>query len=354
MPTSKRLNVAVVGATGMVGHEMLRVLAQRHFPSDRVVALASERSKGMTVPFNGSALKVEPLDEKAFQGIDIALFAASGDIALMYGPLAAEAGALVIDNSSAWRMKENVPLVVPEVNSEDIRDNEGIIANPNCCAIPLAVVLYPLKRAVGLERVLISTYQSASGAGRVLVEELEDQTKAIAEGSEPQAVAYPYQLAYNVVPGGWRPEPDGYNEEEVKIVNETRKILHMPELRISATCVRVPVPIGHGESVFLETTEKITADQARTLFGSSPGIVVEDDPHARLYPTPHGVAGKDEVYVGRIRNDASTKNGLAVWIVSDNLRKGAALNAVQIAEQAVEMGVTAARATRRRTWGDES
>jgi aspartate-semialdehyde dehydrogenase len=338
----------------MVGHEMLRVLAQRHFPSDRVVALASERSKGMTVPFNGSALKVEPLDEKAFQGIDIALFAASGDIALMYGPLAAEAGALVIDNSSAWRMKENVPLVVPEVNSEDIRDNEGIIANPNCCAIPLAVVLYPLKRAVGLERVLISTYQSASGAGRVLVDELEDQTKAIAEGSEPQAVAYPYQLAYNVVPGGWRPEPDGYNEEEVKIVNETRKILHMPELRISATCVRVPVPIGHGESVFLETTEKITADQARTLFGSSPGIVVEDDPHARLYPTPHGVAGKDEVYVGRIRNDASTKNGLAVWIVSDNLRKGAALNAVQIAEQAVEMGVTAARATRRRTWGDES
>ena len=338
----------------MVGHEMLRVLAQRHFPSDRVVALASERSKGMTVPFNGSALKVEPLDEKAFQGIDIALFAASGDIALMYGPLAAEAGALVIDNSSAWRMKDNVPLVVPEVNSEDIRDNEGIIANPNCCAIPLAVVLYPLKRAVGLERVLISTYQSASGAGRVLVEELEDQTKAIAEGSEPQAVAYPYQLAYNVVPGGWRPEPDGYNEEEVKIVNETRKILHMPELRISATCVRVPVPIGHGESVFLETTEKITADQARTLFGSSPGIVVEDDPHARLYPTPHGVAGKDEVYVGRIRNDASTKNGLAVWIVSDNLRKGAALNAVQIAEQAVEMGVTAARATRRRTWGDES
>jgi aspartate-semialdehyde dehydrogenase len=338
----------------MVGHEMLRVLAQRHFPSDRVVALASERSKGMTVPFNGSALKVDPLDEKAFQGIDIALFAASGDIALMYGPLAAEAGALVIDNSSAWRMKENVPLVVPEVNSEDIRDNEGIIANPNCCAIPLAVVLYPLKRAVGLERVLISTYQSASGAGRVLVDELEDQTKAIAEGSEPQAVAYPYQLAYNVVPGGWRPEPDGYNEEEVKIVNETRKILHMPELRISATCVRVPVPIGHGESVFLETTEKITADQARTLFGSSPGIVVEDDPHARLYPTPHGVAGKDEVYVGRIRNDASTKNGLAVWIVSDNLRKGAALNAVQIAEQAVEMGVTAARATRRRTWGDDS
>jgi aspartate-semialdehyde dehydrogenase len=339
MPTSKRLNVAVVGATGMVGHEMLRVLAQRHFPSERVVALASERSKGLSVSYNGGSISIDPLDENSFKGIDIALFAASSDIALMYGPLAAEAGALVIDNSSAWRMKENVPLVVPEVNSDDIRDNEGIVANPNCCAIPLTVILNPLKRAVGLERVLVSTYQSASGAGRALVDELEEQTKAIAAGTEPQAVAYPYQLAYNVVPGGWRPEPEGYNEEEVKIVNETRKILHMPELRITATCVRVPVPIGHGESVFVETTRKITADEARTLFGSAPGVMVEDDPHAKLYPTPHGVAGKDEVYVGRIRNDASTKNGLALWLVSDNLRKGAALNAVQIAEQAIEMGV---------------
>jgi aspartate-semialdehyde dehydrogenase len=339
MPTSKRLNVAVVGATGMVGHEMLRVLAQRHFPSERVVALASERSKGLSVSYNGGSISIDPLDENSFKGIDIALFAASSDIALMYGPLAAEAGALVIDNSSAWRMKENVPLVVPEVNSDDIRDNEGIVANPNCCAIPLTVILNPLKRAVGLERVLVSTYQSASGAGRALVDELEEQTKAIAAGTEPQAVAYPYQLAYNVVPGGWRPEPEGYNEEEIKIVNETRKILHMPELRITATCVRVPVPIGHGESVFVETTRKITADEARTLFGSAPGVMVEDDPHAKLYPTPHGVAGKDEVYVGRIRNDASTKNGLALWLVSDNLRKGAALNAVQIAEQAIEMGV---------------
>jgi len=339
MPTSKRLNVAVVGATGMVGHEMLRVLAQRHFPSERVVALASERSKGLSVGYNGGSISIDLLDEKSFKGIDIALFAASTDIALIYGPLAAEAGALVIDNSSAWRMKENVPLVVPEVNSDDIRDNEGIVANPNCCAIPLTVILNPLKQAVGLERVLVSTYQSASGAGRALVDELEDQTKAIAAGTEPQAVAYPYQLAYNVVPGGWRPESEGYNEEEVKIVNETRKILHMPELRITATCVRVPVPVGHGESVFVETTRKITADEARTLFGSAPGVMVEDDPHAKLYPTPHGVAGKDEVYVGRIRNDASTKNGLALWLVSDNLRKGAALNAVQIAEQAIEMGV---------------
>jgi aspartate-semialdehyde dehydrogenase len=354
MPTSKRLNVAVVGATGMVGNEMLRVLAQRNFPTERIAALASERSKGLTVAYNGSSLKVESLDEKAFKGIDIALFATSSDLALMYGPIAAEAGALVIDNSSAWRMKDNVPLVVPEVNIDDIRENEGIIANPNCCTIPLTVILNPLKKAVGLERVLVSTYQSASGAGRALVDELEDQTKAIAAGTEPQVVSYPYQLAYNVVPGGWRAEDGGFNEEEIKIVNETRKILHMPELRITATCVRVPVPIGHGEAVFLETTEKITADQARTLFGSSPGIVVEDDPHAKLYPTPHGVAGKDEVYVGRIRNDSSTANGLALWLVSDNLRKGAALNAVQIAEQAIEMGLITAGATRHRASSDQT
>jgi len=321
---------------------MLRVLAQRQFPSERVIALASERSKGLTVPYNGSSLKVEELSEAAFKGIDVALFAASGDIALMYGPVAAESGALVIDNSSAWRMKENVPLVVPEVNGDDISDNEGIIANPNCCAIPLTVALNPLKKMAGLERVLVSTYQSASGAGRALVDELEEQTKAIADGKEPPVAAYPYQLAYNVVPGGWRLEADGYNEEEVKIVNETRKILHDPELRITATCVRVPVPIGHGESVFLETTEKITADDARTLLGNAPGIVVQDDPHARLYPTPHDVAGKDEVYIGRIREDASTRHGLLLWIVSDNLRKGAALNAVQIAEQAIQLGALGA------------
>jgi aspartate-semialdehyde dehydrogenase len=323
----------------MVGQEMLRVLAQRKFPSERILALASERSKGLTIQYNGSSITVEPLEENAFKGIDVALFATSGDLALIHGPAAAESGALVIDNSSAWRMKQNVPLVVPEVNSDDIKDNEGIIANPNCCTIPLTVVLNPLRTAVGIERVVMSTYQSASGAGRALVDELEEQTKAIAEGTEPPVVAYPYQLAYNVVPGGWRPEPDGYNEEETKIVNETRKILHNPDLRIVATCVRVPVPVGHGEAVFIETRDKITADEARTLFGESPGIVVEDDPHAKIYPTPHHVAGKDEVYVGRIREDPSTSHGLALWIVSDNLRKGAALNAVQIAERAIELGV---------------
>jgi len=339
VPTSKRLNVAVVGATGIVGQEMLKVLAQRGFPAERVLPLASERSKGLTVAYNGSRLSIEPLREDSFKGIDIALFAASSDIALMFAPIAVEAGAIVIDNSSAWRMRPNVPLVVPEVNPDDIAANEGIIANPNCCAIPLTVALNPIHKKVGVERVLVSTYQSASGAGKGLVDELEDQTRAIAAGSEPQANIYPYQLAYNVVPGGWRPEADGYNEEEIKIANETRKIMHLPDLRIAATCVRVPVPIGHGESVFVETHDPLSPEEAREILGSAPGLIVEDDPHAKLYPTPNGVAGKDEVYVGRIRKDPSTARGLAMWVVSDNVRKGAALNAVQIAEKALEKGL---------------
>jgi aspartate-semialdehyde dehydrogenase len=338
VPTSKRLNVAVVGATGMVGQEMLRVLGQRRFPAGRILALASERSKGATVAYNGSAIEVELLHEESFRDIDVALFAASGEIATIYGPIAAKAGALVIDNSSAWRMKPDVPLVVPEVNGADIPKHQGIIANPNCCAIPLTMVLNPLLHQAGLERVLVSTYQSASGAGKALVDELEQQTRAIASGAEPQANVYPHPLAYNVVPGGWRIEPEGYNEEEVKIVNETRKILHLPQLRIAATCVRVPVPIGHGESVFIETTRKISAAEARALLEHAPGVLVQDDPETKLYPTPYQVAGNDEVYVGRIRNDPSTGHGLALWIVSDNLRKGAALNAVQIAEEAIRLG----------------
>ncbi|HEY8642038.1 MAG TPA: aspartate-semialdehyde dehydrogenase [Candidatus Dormibacteraeota bacterium] len=340
MPSPTReLSIAVVGATGMVGQEMLRILAQRGVGSKRMKALASERSAGMDVPYNGSRIPVEVLGEKAFEGVDLALFMASSDVALMYAPIAAESGALVIDNSSAWRMKENVPLVVPEVNPDDIRDNEGIVANPNCCAIPLTVVLKPLQDRVGLERVLVATYQSASGAGKALVDELEEQTRALAEGRKPEVNVYSHQLAHNVVPGGWKPEAEGYNEEEVKIVAESRKILHQPDLRITASCVRVPVPIGHGESVFVETKETISAAEVRELLGSSPGVIVQDDPHARLFPTPNEVAGRDEVYVGRIRNDLSSSRGIVLWVVADNLRKGAALNAWQVAEKAIEMGV---------------
>ena len=336
---SQRLNVAVVGATGVVGQEMLKVLSQRRFPASSIRAISSERSAGTEVAFNGSKIKVEPLREGSFKGVDLALFAASSDVALIHAPAAVEAGAFVVDNSSAWRMKENVPLVVPEVNADDIKHGEGIIANPNCCAIPLTVVLGPLRKRAGLERVRVATYQSASGAGKALVDELAEQTRAIADGKKPSVTVYSHQLAYNVVPGGWRPEAEGYNEEEMKIVAETRKILHERDLRIAATCVRVPVPVGHGEAVFVELSEKLTVPEVRELLGSAPGVIVEDDPKAKIYPTPAEVAGKDEVYVGRIRPDLSSSRGLALWVVSDNLRKGAALNAVQIAERALHMGV---------------
>lgn len=323
----------------MVGQEMFRVLAQRKFPVAKLKALASDRSTGMTVRSNGHAVEVETLNDDSFRDVDLALFSAGADVSLMYAPLAVESGALVVDNSSAWRMKENVPLVVPEVNPDDIRESEGIIANPNCCTIPLTVVLEPLRREAGVERVLVSTYQSASGAGKKLVDELEDQVRALATGRTPEATVYSHQLAYNVVPGEWTPDQEGYNEEEIKLVNESRKILHDPGLRIAATCVRVPVPVGHGESVFVELGRMVSADDIRTILGDAPGVLVEDDPAARIYPTPASVAGKDEVYVGRIRNDLSSSHGIVFWIVSDNLRKGAALNAVQIAERALEMGV---------------
>ena len=333
------LHVAVVGATGMVGQEMFRVLRQRKFPVARLKALASERSAGSEVRWNGSAVPVEALGEGSFEGVDVALFSAGAGVSLAHAPAAVEAGALVIDNSSAWRMKEHVPLVVPEVNAADIAAGEGIIANPNCCAIPLTVVLEPLRRAAGLERVVVATYQSASGAGKVLVDELEEQTRAIAGGDAIETRAYPHQLANNVVPGGWPAEDGGYNEEEVKIVNEIRKILHAPELRAVATCVRVPVPVGHGEAVFLETGRELDLDEARAILDTAPGVVVRDGPGDQDYPTPASTAGTDEVFVGRIRRDGSTPRGLALWIVSDNLRKGAALNAVQIAERALEMGI---------------
>src|SRR5215831_8811028 len=333
------LNVAVVGATGVVGREMVRVLKQRKFPVAGLKALASERSAGSDLRWNGTAVGVEVLADDSFYGVDLALFSAGSGVSLAYAPIAAEAGALVIDNSSAWRMKENVPLVVPEVNPGDIRDSEGIIANPNCCAIPLTVVLEPLRQAAGLERVVVATYQSASGAGKALVDELEQQTRAIAAGDEPEVRIYPHQLAQNVVPGGWPAEQDGYNEEEVKIVNETRKILHDAGLRVVATCVRVPVPVGHGEAVFVETERELDPAEARAILRGAQGVVVVDGTGAADYPTPASTAGTDEVYVGRIRKDASTSRGLALWIVSDNLRKGAALNAVQIAERALDMGM---------------
>jgi aspartate-semialdehyde dehydrogenase len=318
---------------------MLRVLEQRRFPVSKLKPLASEHSAGSAVGWNGSSVPVEVLDAHSFDGVHLALFGTGADVSRTYVPIAARAGALAVDNSSAWRMASGVPLVVPEVNPGDISAGGGIIANPNCCSIPLTVVLEPLRRAAGLERVVVSTYQSASGGGRALVEELEAQSAALAEGRQPQARVYPHQLAMNVVPGGWALEDDGWNEEERKIVNEVRKILHEPELRIVATCVRVPVPIGHGEAVFVETRRELGVDEARSILRAAEGVVLQDGPGDQDYPTPATVAGTDEVYVGRVRRDPSSSRGLVLWVVSDNLRKGAALNAVQIAERALEMGI---------------
>jgi aspartate-semialdehyde dehydrogenase len=336
---TRSLSVAVVGATGVVGREMFRILEQRAFPVGKLKALASKRSVGAQVRCDGHTVAVEELTEASFQGVDLALFSAGSSASLHYAPIAAEAGALVVDNSSAWRMQANIPLVVPEVNPGDIRESEGIIANPNCCAIPLTVALEPIRRRVGLRRVVVSTYQSASGAGKDLVDELEEQTRAVAAGEPAHHQVYPHQLAYNVVPGGWPMEDEDYNEEEIKLLNETRKILHLPDLPLAATCVRVPVPVSHAESVFLETEEPLTPARARQILVHASGVMVVDDPQHQGYPTPAAVAGTDDVYVGRIRRDLSRENGLALWIVADNLRKGAALNAVQVAERAIQEGV---------------
>ena len=336
---TRSLSVAVVGATGVVGREMFRILEQRAFPvgSSRrwPPSARSERRFAAT----GTRSPSKSYTEASFQGVDLALFSAGSSASLHYAPIAAEAGALVVDNSSAWRLQANIPLVVPEVNPGDIRESEGIIANPNCCAIPLTVALEPIRRRVGLRRVVVSTYQSASGAGKDLVDELEEQTRAVAAGEPARHQVYPHQLAYNVVPGGWPMGDEDYNEEEIKLLNETRKILHLPDLPLAATCVRVPVPVSHAESVFLETEEPLTPARARQILVHAPGVMVVDDPQHQGYPTPAAVAGTDDVYVGRIRRDLSRENGLALWIVADNLRKGAALNAVQVAERAIQEGV---------------
>ena len=335
--------VAVVGATGNVGREMLTILAERTFPADEVIALASRRSMGVEVSFGDKILKIKTLEHLDFSDVDICLMSAGSPVAKEWAPKIAAAGAVVIDNSSCWRYEADVPLIVPEVNADAIVDfrKRGIIANPNCSTAQLVVALKPLHDKAKIKRVVVATYQSASGAGRALVEELEEQTRALAGGAAPEAREYPHQLAHNVVPGGWPVEDgdEGYNEEEVKILNETRKILHAPDLRAVATCVRVPVPVGHGEAVFVETERELSADEAREVLRTAEGVVVQDGPGPQDYPTPAAVAGTDGVYVGRIRRDLSASRGLAMWVVSDNLRKGAALNAVQIAERALRMGL---------------
>ena len=331
-------NVAVVGATGAVGSTMIRVLEERGFPVTELRPLASARSAGKIIDYLGKPFEVQELTENSFEGIQIALFSAGGQRARDFAPAAVEAGAVVIDNSSAFRMDPNVPLVVPEVNEADIAGNDGIIANPNCVAAPLVVALKPIADAVGIERIIVSSYQAVSGTGQAAIEELRTQTAGNLAGNEPEPEVYPHPIAFNVLPHIDVFEESGYTGEEVKVGNETRKMLHLPELAVSATCVRVPVMYAHSQAVHIETTEHLDAAKAREILMLAPGAIVVDEPGANAYPMPRDAAGRDEVFIGRIRNDASHPNGLALWIVSDNLRKGAATNAVQIAESVVMNG----------------
>lgn len=331
-------NVAVVGATGAVGSVMLRVLEERGFPVTELRPLASARSAGTTIDYLGRAREVRELTADAFEGIHIALFSAGGQRSRDFAPAAIEAGAVVIDNSSAFRMDANVPLVVPEVNEAAIQGHSGLIANPNCVAAPLVVALKPLADEAGLERVVVSSYQSVSGTGQAAIEELRVQTAGNLAGDEPEPAVYPHPIAFNALPHIDVFDESGYTGEERKVADETRKMLALPDLRVSATCVRVPVFRSHSQAVHIETTEPITADRARALLMGAPGVVLVDEPGLNRYPLARDAADRDEVYVGRIRQDSSHPRGLALWIVSDNLRKGAATNAVQIAESLVTRG----------------
>jgi aspartate-semialdehyde dehydrogenase len=342
MPESSRhnLTVAVVGATGAVGRTITQVLLERRFPIGELRLLASQRSAGSTVDVGGRPSEVGRATPDAFDGVDLALFSAGGDTSRQLAPEAAARGATVIDNSSAWRMEPGIPLVVSQVNPEDLDGHEGIIANPNCSTMQLAPVLMALRDAVGLERVVVDTYQSVSGTGHKAVAELDSQILADVAGEQPIASVYPHPIAFNAVPEIDVFLPNGYTREEWKVVTESRKILHLPELRISCTAVRIPVRVSHSEAVHVETSEPIIPQRARELFAAVPGVVVRDDPSTHSYPLAIDAAGRDEVFVGRVRQDASIADdrGIAFWVVSDNLRKGAATNAVEIAEVLVQRG----------------
>jgi aspartate-semialdehyde dehydrogenase len=333
--TSSAPSVAVVGATGAAGSTVLQVLEDRKFPLRELRALASARSAGRTVTFRGEALTVAAVEAARLEGCDIVFLAAGGATSQEYAPLVAAAGGVAVDKSSFFRMDPAVPLVVPEVNGERVREHQGIIANPNCVATPLAVALAPLHRAFGLRHVTVATYQAASGAGRALQEELEEQARQDAAGETPGHHVYPHVLHGNVVPGGWRMHGDD-TEEEVKVVQEVRRILDLPDLGIGITTVRVPVAVGHASAVWVELESEVAPAEARRVLEGAAGIRVLDDPASQAYPTPREVAGSDEVHVGRIRRDPSREHGLALFVVADNLRKGAATNAVQVAELVLE------------------
>jgi aspartate-semialdehyde dehydrogenase len=330
----ERYNVAIVGATGAVGEQMREILEEREFPVAELRLLASERSAGQFLDFKGKNIRVEVLDEDSLKGVDIGLFSAGGSVSAKFAPLAVNTGAVVVDNTAYFRMNPEVPLVVPEVNANEIAHykNCGIVANPNCSTIQLVVALKPIHDAARIRRIVVSTYQSVSGAGRQAMEELSQQVTALFSGRDLEMEKFPHQIAFNCIPHIDAFVDGGYTKEEIKMINETRKIFAEPDLRVTATTVRVPVFCSHSESVNIETEKKLTAADVKAILREAPGVIVADDPENNVYPMAIDAIGKDATYVGRIREDDSVANGLNLWVVADNLRKGAALNAVQIAE----------------------
>ena len=330
----KKFNIAVAGATGAVGNQMIACLEQRNFPAKSLKLLATGRSAGRKLRFKGEEIVVEELTEASFKGVDIGIFSAGGATSEKFAPFAAQDGCVVVDNSAAWRMDPDVPLVVPEVNPQAMAGytKKGIIANPNCSTIQMMVALAPIHREVGIKRIVVSTYQAVSGTGKKAIDELYNQTKAVLNFIDPEKKVYPHKIAFNCLPHIDVFLENGYTKEEMKMVHETRKIFEDDTIGVTATTVRVPVFFSHSESINIETRSPITPDAVRTLLEKAPGVTVADDPSQNLYPMPIHAAGQDDTFVGRIRADESIPNGINLWVVADNIRKGAATNAVQIAE----------------------
>jgi aspartate-semialdehyde dehydrogenase len=332
MNGKKRYHVAIVGATGAVGDELLRVLERRAFPVERLLPLCSARSAGRSVSFRGEEIMAHQLAPNSFEGIDLAFFSAGGNISREFAPVARDAGAVVIDNSSVFRMDPDVPLVIPEINGDDVRQHRGLIANPNCTTAVALMALYPLHRAFGVRRLIASSYQAVSGSGARAIEELRSQAQAAAENQPPIADIYPHPIAFNLLPHVDSFLPNGYTKEEMKMENEGRRIMHLPNFRASVTCVRVPVYRAHSVAVSAEFERPVSVEEAHEVLAKAPGLELVDEPQNNRYPMPLFTAGKDNCEVGRVRRDCAFENGLSFWVSGDQLLKGAALNAVQIAE----------------------
>lgn len=340
-------HVAVVGATGAVGEQMLKTLADRNFPISKLTLLSSKRSAGKKLTFKGQEIVIQEATPESFEGVQLALFSAGGAVSKALAPEAVKRGAIVVDNTSAFRMDPDIPLVVPEVNEADLHKHNGIIANPNCSTIQMVAALEPIRKKYGLKKVIVSTYQAVSGAGAMAIKEMKDQMAAILAGESFTPEILPcgsdkkhYQIAFNAIPQIDKFQENGFTYEEMKMINETKKIMHLPDLHVAATCVRIPVESGHSESIFFETKQAgLTVSEMKTIFNEAPGVVLEDDIDQQLYPMAVNAVDKYDVFVGRIRQDLDNETGFHMWVVSDNLLKGAAWNSVQISESLVKLGL---------------